>query len=825
MEEALRQSEEQFRRAVLYAPFPILIHAEGGEMLLVSQTWTELTGYTPEEVRTISDWTRRAYGARKGVVESDIERLYHLDARVDEGEYTITTRSGETRMWNFHSAPLGRLPDGRRRVITMAVDVTERKRAEEELRRARDAAEAANRAKDEFLANVSHEIRTPMNAILGMTELALDTPLTEDQRQYLTTVKSAADSLLGILNDLLDFSKIEAGRLELDLGGFSLRSAVGNTLRALAARAHRKGLELVCNVQPDVPDALIGDAGRLRQVLLNLVGNAIKFTEHGEVVVLVIEEAAAEPAGQQQVLLRFSVRDTGIGIPVDKQATIFRPFEQEDTSTTRKYGGTGLGLTIAARLVALMGGQINVDSAPGQGSTFAFTAFFGLQPHPAEPTAAQPPVLLRNLPVLVIDDNATNRHILLEWLRGWQMQPAAAGDGVAAMSALWEAAARGRPYALVLLDARMPDTDGLVLAAEIRKRAELSPTRIILLSSGDRPGDWDRFHQLRIDAHLLKPVQQDELLDRIYQVMGRARGDESTEARPAAGQELPTAPAAATIPLHILLAEDDEFSARFMDQLLARTGHRVQWTTNGREALSLAEEGVFDLLLLDIHMPELDGFGVVGAIRERERATGGHLPVIALTARSRKEDRERCLAAGMDDFLTKPVATAALLAAIDRLIRKDEGGRMKDEQEKPSHSDSSFILHPSSFLLDPIAVLTACGDDAEGLRRLCQDFQTYAPARLAEVRDALRERDAPRLNQVAHKFCALLFAFSTVAGSMASDLEDRAAGGQLEEAQPLVERLETMTQELVRLVGGLSLETLRYQARIAADASRADSER
>jgi signal transduction histidine kinase/DNA-binding response OmpR family regulator len=772
--------------------------------------------------------------------------LYHLDARLDEGEYTITTRSGETRMWNFHSAPLGRFPDGRRRVITMAVDVTERKRAEEELRRAKAAAEAANRAKDEFLANVSHEIRTPMNAILGMTELTLDTQLTDDQRQYLRTVKSAADNLLGIINDLLDFSKIEAGRLELDVADFSLRSAVGDTLRALAARAHRKGLELVCNVQPDVPDPLIGDAGRLRQVLLNLVGNAIKFTEEGEVVVSVRitndgmtdderspnDEArksnggGTDPASALDnrdssffrhssfVILHFEVKDTGIGIPADKQATIFRPFEQEDTSTTRKYGGTGLGLTIAARLVALMGGQISVNSAPGQGSTFAFTARFGLQPHPAEPMAAQPPVLLRNLTVLVIDDNATNRQILLEWLRGWQMDPAAAGDGVAAMDALWEAAAGGRPYALVLLDARMPDTDGLALAAQIRKRADLSATRIILLSSRDRPGDWDRIRELRIDAHLLKPIQQDELLDNIYLVMSRSRSDEPTEARSAAGQELSTAPAPVTTRLHILLAEDDDFSAHFMEQLLARGGHRVRLTTNGREALALAQEDIFDLLLLDIHMPELDGFGVVGAIREREQATGAHLPIIALTARSRKEDRDHCLAAGMDDYLTKPVAAAALLAAIDRLVSTYGVSH-------PPQVDAG----PSTSLLDPVALLTACGDDAEGLRRLCHDFQTYAPSRLAEVGEALRDRNAPRLRQAGHKFCPLLFAFSTVAGNVASELEDHAGQGHLEEAQPLVERLEAMTHELMRLVGGLSLETLRHQARIAVGASRADSER
>jgi PAS domain S-box-containing protein len=676
--------------------------------------------------------------------------------------------------------------------VGCVMDVTRRKQAE--------AAEAANRAKDEFLANISHEIRTPMNAILGMTEMALDTPLTDDQRQYLKAVKSAADSLLGMINDLLDFSKIEAGKLELDPADFSLRATVGDTLRALAVRAHKKGLELIYHVQPEVFDALIGDAGRLRQVLLNLVGNAIKFTDAGEVVVRV--EVAGDPAPEGEVRLGFTVRDTGIGISPDQQERIFRAFEQEDASTTRKYGGTGLGLTIAARLVALMGGQVTVESEPGRGSTFAFTARFGRQPHPPEPIVHRPPVSLQGLPVLVVDDNATNRLVLEEWLRGWQMEPAAVSDGLAALDALWDAVTLGRPYALVLLDARMPDTDGLTLAAKIRKRAELSDTRIILLTSGDRVGDVARSRELRIDAHLLKPVQQDELLETIYRVMSRTKGDAPPAALSAGGREPVPAPVPAAVPLRILVAEDNEFNALHLEQLLVRRGHHVRLASDGRAALSLAAAGGFDLLLLDVHMPELDGFQVVRSVRERERSAGGHLPVIALTARSRPEDRDQCLAAGMDEFLSKPFRPAELFAVIERVL----ADRPASEPPRASSAEPGTVL-------DAEMLLAACDDDPVLLNKLIGIFRNNAAGSLARVQEAIARRDPARLRESAHQFRGLVATFSSEAARAAALLEAMGAGGELGDAAATFETLAEMIRQLTPLLENLRIDELRSRWR------------
>jgi two-component system sensor histidine kinase/response regulator len=795
----LRDSEERFRSTFENAAVGIGHRHLNGRFLRVNQKFCNILGYPRDELLQ-----RTGLGITH---PDDLAAGVDLEQALLCGEspgFTLEKRylhRDGSPVWVELSVSLQRDGAGKPDYfIGIVQDISERKRLEGELRQAKEAAEAANRAKDEFLANVSHEIRTPMNAIIGMTELVLDTPLDEGQRQDLKTVKSAADSLLGVINDLLDFSKIEAGKVELVSADFSLREAVGDTLRALAVRAHKKGLELIYQVQPEVPDALIGDAGRLRQVLLNLVGNAVKFTDEGEVVmdVGILSETPSRSWDAREVGLRFSVRDTGIGIPPDQQERIFRAFEQEDTSTTRRYGGTGLGLTIAARLVALMGGTITVDSAPGRGSTFAFTARFSQQSHPPVPIPSHPPdpsgARLHNLRVLVVDDNTTNRQILAEWLRVWQMESTAVADGMAAMDALWHGAANGQPYALVLLDARMPNADGLTVASMIRERAELAATRIILLTSGERPGDPARIRELRIDTQLLKPVQQDDLLETIYRVMSRPQGSFPRWASSMSRPQAITTPVPAAIPLQIVVAEDNDLSAQVLEQSLVRQGHRVRLASTGREALALAVHGGFDLLLLDVHMPELDGFQVVQAIRQRESIEGGHLPIIALTARSRKEDRERCLAAGMDDFQTKPIRPAELLAAIDRVLRS--------KSSRPSRSQD---------LIDAALLLAGCGGDPTLLMKMCQTLTARVPEHLAALRDALHDQDAPRLREAAHKCCGMLSEFSVAAGDLAGRLEDLAASGQLEKAVPTLEQLETIAKEVVKQVDVTTVEVLRRQ--------------
>ena len=730
-----KRAERELDRFFTLSPDMLCIAGTDGFFKRVNPAWEKILGYTPAELiaQPYLNFVHPEDVPKTTVAAQNLQREWE----VVEFENRYRAKDGSYKWLVWNSTPAGST------IYAVAHDITDRKRNERALERARHReeenaarlsqlvkeleiakarAEEGTRAKSEFLANMSHEIRTPMNAIIGMTELALGTRLTAEQREYLTAVKDSADSLLLLLNDILDFSKIEARKLDLDSIEFPFRDTIEDTLRLIAPRAHQKGLELAVHIAAGLPDILVGDPGRLRQILINLVGNAIKFTEAGEVVLRVEEESREEHA----IVLHFAVSDTGIGVPADKRQLIFGAFQQADSSMTRRYGGSGLGLAISAQLVEMLGGRIWLESERGRGSTFHFTARFSLHPERRFAPGSMETERLHNLRVLVVDDNATNRRILEETLKLWGMKPVLVESGVKAMAALEKAARAGRPFALALIDGQMPGMDGFTLARQIQEEPRLAATQLIMLTSvGPLP-------ERSVAPSLTKPVKQSALLAAITAAVS---GGSKTAARPRRP--------ARRAKLRILVAEDDAVNQKLAVRLLEKRGHTVTVAGSGRKVLELLAAGKapsdrFDLVLMDVHMPDLDGRQTAAEIRRREKSAGGHVPIVALTASAMKGDRERCLEAGMDAYVAKPVRAADLLQAIDRLAAP------------PSRPPA----------IDEHALIERLNGDQHLLRELIEVFQADCPRMQEAVRSAIALGDASALRVAAHKLKGSVANFS-----------------------------------------------------------------
>lgn len=772
-EEALRQSNVRFRRLVDSDIVGIIIINADGLLTEANDAFLELLCCTRQQLL-------------KGEIRLDaITPPEYLE--VDERSVTQLRKRGKCTPWEKElfrcdgvRVPvligLTLLDEQAQTSLGFVLDISDQKAAEAQLQLAKEAADAANRAKSAFLANMSHEIRTPMNAIIGMTELVLDTTLTSGQREYLEIVQQSAESLLSILNDILDFSKIEAGKFELSATEFKLRDCIGGALKTMAIQAARKSIELICDIRPNIPDRLIGDSARLRQVVVNLVSNALKFTDHGEVIVrLSLLEQRPD-----SITLHCQVQDTGIGIPAEKRESLFRAFEQVHSSMTRKYGGTGLGLAISAKLVDLLGGRIWFDSEPGHGSTFHFTVQMDLDEQPGLELESRPSQM-ENAAMLVVDDHPVSRQSLSDLFTSWGLRPTVVASAEEAVALLQKGPIPKDGFAVSVIDAVMPHVNGFELVRKLQARFPLclGPT-IMLLSSGDRTRDMQMCEELGVTAHVSKPVNHSEMFDTIAAILSVHMSGEFPA--PMAISPEPETQRS----FKILLVEDSLFNQKLAVGLLEKRGHRVTVANNGREAVERLIREDFELVLMDIQMPEMDGLEATRRIRERERSTGQHIPIIAMTAQAMIGDRERCLESGMDAYLVKPIHAKQLYETINAIL-----------EDRPAPPETANLLPVNLQRIDMAAALEAVNGDHELLIQIFAAFLMESPRLLQDIESALRKNDAKACQMAAHTLKGAVRTFGAEAASqLATEIESAGKLGILQTARESWPALRTEILEI-----------------------------